>query len=148
MHTYKRESYRKKSHWWAYKVTHVFFGCIICVWAQLYALQSGWPDWVLFWPIVFFWKPNAMFWNDEIAQIMATFWATFSSPKNISIFKTLFQAAILRFQKWPNANVYEFLNWDLMSIFGIFGYFLQALGDFLLWSHYSQYTGTICPRRE
>ncbi len=35
--------------------------------------KSGWPDWVIFHLLGYFWWLNMIFWKDEVAKEMATF---------------------------------------------------------------------------
>jgi hypothetical protein len=30
--------------------------------------QTGWPDWAIFCQMGYFWKLNAIYWKDEVAQ--------------------------------------------------------------------------------
>ncbi len=39
--------------------------------------QSGWPDWVIFCQLGYFWRLIMMFWKDEVAQNNGNFFGNF-----------------------------------------------------------------------
>jgi hypothetical protein len=46
--------------------------------------QTGWPDWVIFWEMGYFWRLTVIYWKDEVAQISGDFLATFCLSKFIT----------------------------------------------------------------
>jgi hypothetical protein len=38
---------------------------------------TGWPDWVIFWQLGYFWRLIMIFWKDEVAQNNGNFWGYF-----------------------------------------------------------------------